>query len=79
MFDKNILERYIMRFDSYAEASQEKERISKIRNTTSSNNNNPNKSAPRTLTKRRTGADYPRMEKYHARTTRRSMTITNGA
>jgi hypothetical protein len=51
MFDKNILERYIMRFDSYAEASQEKERISKIRNTTSSNNNNPNKSAPRTLTK----------------------------
>src|SRR5690606_24167982 len=44
LFDKNILERYIMRFDSYAEASQEKERISKIRNTTVSNN-------PKTLTK----------------------------
>ncbi|UTX50773.1 hypothetical protein [Chryseobacterium sp. MA9] len=44
LFDKNILERYMMRFDSYAEASQEKERISKIHNTTVSNN-------PKTLTK----------------------------
>lgn len=41
LFDKNILERYMMRFDSYAEASQEKERISKIRNTTASNNQTP--------------------------------------
>lgn len=48
LFDKNILERYMMRFDSYAEASQEKERISKIRNTTVSNNQKP---TPRTLTK----------------------------
>ncbi|WP_343659621.1 hypothetical protein [Chryseobacterium sp.] len=44
LFDKNILERYMMRFDSYAEASQEKERISKIRNTT-------NNQTPKTLTK----------------------------
>ncbi|MGL6127070.1 hypothetical protein [Chryseobacterium artocarpi] len=48
LFDKNILERYIMRFDSYAQASQEKERISKIRNTTVSNNQT---STPKTLTK----------------------------
>lgn len=48
LFDKNILERYMMRFDSYAEASQEKERISKIRNTTVSNNQT---STPKTLTK----------------------------
>lgn len=47
LFDKNILERYMMRFDSYAEASQEKERISKIRNTTVSNQ----KPTPKTLTK----------------------------
>lgn len=52
LFDKNILERYMMRFDSYAEASQEKERISKIRNTTTANNNpQPVKATPRTLTK----------------------------
>lgn len=44
LFDKNILERYMMRFDSYAEASQEKERISKIRNTT-------NSQTPKTMTK----------------------------
>lgn len=44
LFDKNILERYMMRFDSYVEASQEKERISKIRNTTSSQ-------TPKTITK----------------------------
>jgi hypothetical protein len=48
LFDKNILERYMMRFDSYAQASQEKERISKIRNTTVSNNQT---STPKTLTK----------------------------
>ncbi|MDR6158623.1 hypothetical protein QF023_002139 [Chryseobacterium sp. SLBN-27] len=48
LFDKNILERYIMRFDNYAEASQEKEQISKIRNTTVSNNQT---STPKTLTK----------------------------
>ncbi|KMQ69639.1 hypothetical protein ACM39_00825 [Chryseobacterium sp. FH2] len=36
LFDKNILERYMMRFDTYTEASQEKERVSKIRNTTNS-------------------------------------------
>ncbi|AZA55357.1 hypothetical protein EG348_21345 [Chryseobacterium sp. G0201] len=47
LFDKNILERYMMRFDSYAEASQEKERISKIRNTTASSQ----KPTPKTLTK----------------------------
>lgn len=47
LFDKNILERYMLRFDSYAEASQEKERVSKIRNTTSSNQ----KPTPKTLTK----------------------------
>ncbi len=47
LFDKNILERYMMRFDSYAEASQEKERVSKIRNTTSSNQ----KPTPKTLNK----------------------------
>lgn len=47
LFDKNILERYMMRFDSYAEASQEKERISKIRNTTLSNQ----RPTPKTLTK----------------------------
>lgn len=44
LFDKNILERYMMRFDSYAEASQEKEKISKIRNTT-------NSQTPKTMTK----------------------------
>jgi hypothetical protein len=44
LFDKSILERYMMRFDSYAEASQEKERISKIRNTT-------NSQTPKTMTK----------------------------
>lgn len=44
LFDKNIVERYMMRFDSYAEASQEKERISKIRNTT-------NSQTPKTMTK----------------------------
>lgn len=33
LFDKNILERFMMRFDSYAEASQEKERILKINST----------------------------------------------
>lgn len=48
LFDKNILERYMMRFDSYAEASQEKERISKIRNTTAESNQKP---TPKTLTK----------------------------
>lgn len=51
LFDKNVLERYMMRFDSYAEASQEKERISKIRNTTATNNIQSNKSVPRTITK----------------------------
>ncbi|WP_428070390.1 hypothetical protein [Chryseobacterium gambrini] len=44
LFDKNILERYMMKFDSYSEASQEKERISKIRNTT-------NSQTPKTMTK----------------------------
>ncbi|PZU24457.1 MAG: hypothetical protein DI622_03855, partial [Chryseobacterium sp.] len=48
LFDKNILERYMMRFDSYTEASQEKERISKIRNTTAESNQKP---TPKTLTK----------------------------
>lgn len=33
LFDKNILERFMMRFDSYSEASQEKERILKINTT----------------------------------------------
>lgn len=47
LFDKNILERYMMRFDSYTEASQEKERISNIRNTTISSQ----KPTPKTLTK----------------------------
>lgn len=53
LFDKNILERYMMRFDSYAEASQEKERISKIQNTTASNNptSTNGKWTPKTLTK----------------------------
>lgn len=36
LFDKNILERFMMRFDSYAEASREKERILKINMTTRS-------------------------------------------
>lgn len=48
LFDKNILERYMKRFDSYAEASQEKERISKIRNTTAGSSQKP---TPKTLTK----------------------------
>lgn len=48
LFDKNILERYMMRFDSYAEASQEKERISNIRNTTVESSRKP---TPKTLTK----------------------------
>lgn len=47
LFDKNILERYMMRFDTYTEASQEKERISNIRNTTISSQ----KPTPKTLTK----------------------------
>lgn len=34
LFDKNILERFMMRFDSYAQASREKERILKINSTT---------------------------------------------
>ncbi|WP_336963219.1 hypothetical protein [Chryseobacterium contaminans] len=48
LFDKNILERYMMRFDSYTEASQEKERISNIRNTTIESSQKP---TPKTLTK----------------------------
>ncbi|MGU3375082.1 hypothetical protein [Chryseobacterium sp. M5A1_1a] len=48
LFDKNILERYMKRFDSYAEASQEKERISNIRNTTVESSQKP---TPKTLTK----------------------------
>lgn len=47
LFDKNILERYMMRFDTYTEASQEKEQISNIRNTTISSQ----KPTPKTLTK----------------------------
>lgn len=33
LFDKNILERFMMRFDSYAEASREKEKILRINST----------------------------------------------
>ncbi|MCA6068975.1 hypothetical protein JI747_017550 [Chryseobacterium sp. RG1] len=51
LFDKNIIERYMMRFDSYAEASQEKERISNIRNTTTSQASAKEKWSPKTLTK----------------------------
>ncbi|WBV61673.1 hypothetical protein PFY12_06010 [Chryseobacterium camelliae] len=51
LFDKNILERYMMRFDSYAEASQEKERISNIRNTTTTQSSVKEKWTPKTLTK----------------------------
>ncbi|WP_313001832.1 hypothetical protein [Chryseobacterium gleum] len=51
LFDKNILERYMMRFDSYAETSQEKERISNIRNTTTTQSSVKEKWTPKTLTK----------------------------
>ncbi|SIS32080.1 hypothetical protein SAMN05421768_102677 [Chryseobacterium joostei] len=47
LFDKNILERYMRRFDTYTEASQEKERISNIHNTTVSSQ----EPTPKTLTK----------------------------
>lgn len=49
LFDKNILERFMMRFDSYAVASRQKEQIQKINSTTSKPQ--PTKSVPRTLTK----------------------------
>lgn len=49
LFDKNILERFMMRFDSYAVASRQKEQIQKINSTTSKPQ--PVKSVPRTLTK----------------------------
>ncbi|MCA6069392.1 hypothetical protein JI747_019670 [Chryseobacterium sp. RG1] len=51
LFDKNILERYMMRFDSYAEASQEKEQISNIRNSTATQSSVKEKRTPKTLTK----------------------------
>lgn len=40
LFDKNILERFMMRFDSYAEASREKEKILRINSTNKSTQNN---------------------------------------
>lgn len=43
LFDKNILERFIMRFDSYAEASREKEKILRINNRNKPTQNNPYK------------------------------------
>lgn len=49
LFDKNILERFMMRFDSYAVASRQKEQIQKINSTTSKPQ--PVKSTPRILTK----------------------------
>lgn len=43
LFDKNILERFMMRFESYAEASREKEKILRINSTNKSTQNNPYK------------------------------------
>ncbi len=43
LFDKNILERFMMRFNSYAEASREKEKILKIKSTNKPTQNNPYK------------------------------------
>lgn len=43
LFDKNILERFMMRFDSYAEASREKEKILRINSTNKPTQNNPYK------------------------------------
>lgn len=43
LFDKNILERFMMRFDSYAEASREKEKILRINSTNKPTENNPYK------------------------------------
>lgn len=43
LFDKNILERFMMRFDSYAEASREKEKILRITSTNKPTQNNPYK------------------------------------
>lgn len=40
LFDKNILERFMMRFSSYAEASREKEKILRINSTNKSTQNN---------------------------------------
>ncbi|RMZ58463.1 hypothetical protein D1632_12655 [Chryseobacterium nematophagum] len=40
LFDKNIIERFIMRFNSSAEASREKEKILRI-NSSSQNNSYP--------------------------------------
>lgn len=43
LFDKNILDRFMMRFDSYAEASREKEKILRINSTIKPTQNNPYK------------------------------------
>ncbi|VXC62051.1 hypothetical protein [Chryseobacterium sp. 8AT] len=43
LFDKNILERFMMRFDSYAEASREKEKILRINSINKPAQNNPYK------------------------------------
>jgi len=43
LFDKNILERFMIRFDSYAKASREKEKILRINSTNKPTQNNPYK------------------------------------